>query len=486
MKNLRTALITIIAAVFAMVGMTIGVMADETTELSSMTIYAVDSTGSKTEVPMSFEQSVYEYDITVMSDVESIEIEAEVADSSSNWSVEKAGVNTLMDTGVNYTSVIVTSSTGSTNRYVINTTKLTSDEEETYEGEGTVTATEGEDTIKVGKKEYSIATSFDESEIPEGFVEDVATYNDKEYPCIKGGEKDLTAFYLLNEDNSGFFIYDGEDFYKMNNIKIKSRMYTVVKPEEVESFLENYEKETVTIIDQEVKAWVLDAEEGMYLVYAMNWNGDTNLYSYDDQEKCFQRYLTSANADSQISAANIAYENQVEKYNSLVDKYNLIIKIICGLAIVIIILIFIIINSKINKKAKKIISEDNSNEDPEEEPNENVQEEPKEKVKKSIFASKPVGRPYGDQVTFGTEDEEKEGFYGGELEEEDDIFIDITDEEDFEVQLDEPDEITAESEDAIVEEIEESLKETLKSMLPEEDSDEDSQDEDDFEFIELD
>ena len=33
-------------------------------------------------------------------------------------------------------------------------------------------------------------------------------------------------------------------------------------------------------------------DEGMYLVYAMNWNGDTNLYSYDDNEKCLQRYLS--------------------------------------------------------------------------------------------------------------------------------------------------------------------------------------------------
>lgn len=513
MKNLRTSIFMVILVAVMMMGMSINVIADETTQLSSLKVYAIDDTGAKTEVPFEFDQETLKYDITVLSNVTSIEIVGETADSTSTYVVEKDGINTVMDVGRNYTSVLVTSATGATGRYEINTTRLTPEEEETYEApEGSekpdAPATEGDEKVKVGKKKYSIATDFDEAKIPEGFVKDKATYNDKEYPCIKGEVKELTAFYLVGEETEGFFIYEEEEFYQMNNIKIKSRMYTVVNPTETEGFLDSYDKKKVTIIDQEVKAWVLDAEEGMYLVYAMNWNGDTGLYCYDDQEKCFQRYLTSANADSQMQAANTAYENQVKKYNKLVDKYNLIIKILCGLGIVIVILIFVIINMKINKKEKKIKSENNKSKDQPEEIEEETEEvsedyedeipydfvpAKEEKQKKKLFAGKSVARPYGDEVTFGTDKEEKEGFYGGEEEDEDDIFIDITDDDDFDIKIEDVEEEVKEVkiDDIVIEEVQiedvkniepvkeveiDDLKETLKSMLPDDS-------EDDFDLV---
>lgn len=434
MRNLKKVLIMVIALTVMSLGLAVNVMADETTQLSSMTIYAVDANGSKTTVPMAFDSEVYEYDITIMSDAVEIDIEAEVADSSSTWVVEKDGINTKMDEGTNFTAVTVTSATGETATYKINTTKLTAEEEATYEGEAGKNA-EGSKTVKVGKKEYTIATSIPEGAIPEGFEEDVATYEETEYPCIKGDRKELTAFYLFNEETNGFFIYDGAGFYEMNNIMIKSRMYTVVQPAEVDGFLDAYQKEKVTIIDQEVKAWVLDAEEGMYLVYAMNWDGETSLYCYDDKEKCFQRYLTSANSQSQMEAANSAYENLLKKYNKLVDKYNLLIKVICGLAVLIVVLIFVIINLAITKKTKKLVKQQR------EEKRQGVEEE-----SQILFAGK-------------TED-------------------DVEDVEDATEEKDE--------EEIQLAEIEENLKETLKSMLPSEDEEEETEDDVDFEFIDLD
>ena len=114
-------------------------------------------------------------------------------------------------------------------------------------------------------------------------------------------------------------------------------MYTVVNPSEKASCLKKYTKKQITVIDQEVNAWVLNEEEGLYLLYAMNWNGDTNLYCYDDNEKCFQRYIAEDDVNTQIEAANKAYNNVKNKYNTLVSKYNMLLKIACGLVIVIII-----------------------------------------------------------------------------------------------------------------------------------------------------
>lgn len=359
MKKLKSMLVMLLTLTM-MFTAAISVNADTTTDLKSMTVYAVDAAGNKTVLPMEFNSTTYSYDLTVMSTAVSISIDAATADAASTWSVIKDGINTKMDTGKNLTEVEVKSAAGTVQKYVLNTTKLTEAEEATYKAPEVntddTTPSADDTTVMVGKKEMKIASSFDKNLIPEGFKKDKAEYDGKSYACIKGEVKELTAFYLYNDEVKDFYIYNAENnkFYLMDNIKIKSRMYTIVNTGEPGGFLKNYQKKEITIIDRTVKAWALDEEEGMYLVYAMNWNGDTSLYCYDDNEKCFQRYLVSANADTQTEAANKAYENLQKKYNNLVDKYNIMLKVLCGLAILIVILIFVIINLAITKKEKRL------------------------------------------------------------------------------------------------------------------------------------
>lgn len=574
MKKIRNLIMMAVAVSTMMAAMIFTVSADDTTDLSDMKVYGLDASGNKTEVPMSFSATTYEYDLTVKSDVVSIEIEADTKDSTSTWEVEKLGINTRMDTGMNKTVVAVTSSAGAVQKYTLNTKKLTTAEEATYQepeaDEGGSTAKNADDTsVKVGKKTMKISSSFSKDKIPEGFKKATQKYKGKKYACIKGEVKEITAFYLYGNNNEGFYIYDEaqDKFYAMNNIQIKSRMYTIVQPEETDGIVEAYKQKNVTIIDQKVKAWVLDEEEGMYLVYAMNWNGDTNLYCYDDNEKCFQRYLTSSDANRQSEAAAKAYNKLQKDYNKLVDKYNVLIKILCGLVIFIIVLIFVIINLALNKKEKKIKRSNKYMEDTEspedgqelskaerkaakkeakqakkeakkkqeyeqdeddidsgiaiedEEPQsdkpgknptetvreaENLEEaieievveealkedvplmdleekeaeslpteqeeEAEQTPKKKSLRKSAKAVPYGDEPTFGTDKESESGFYGGEIEEEDEVFIDIIDD--------------GYDEDLESEPSEEDLKATMKSLLPDEQND-DEDDDDDFEFIDL-
>ena len=57
------------------------------------------------------------------------------ADSTSKAVVEKEWANTKMDTGKNLTEVSVTSTSGTVQKYTLNTTKLTADEDESYKAE---------------------------------------------------------------------------------------------------------------------------------------------------------------------------------------------------------------------------------------------------------------------------------------------------------------------------------------------------------------
>ena len=111
-------------------------------------------------------------------------------------------------------------------------------------------------------------------------------------------------------------------------------------------------------------------------------------------------------------------------------------------------------------------------------------------MKKREFSKNYDG--YGDEPTFGTDKESTEGFYGGEVNAEDEVLVDLS--EDDGPALAEPIEEMAEQREIVdtaeidVDSLSEpdDLKSTLKSMLQSEDDDDDIDEDDDFEFIDLD
>ena len=584
MKSLKRLLIAMIALTFVFASAQVSVKAASDTDLKSMQVYSVDTAGAKKQLKFNFKPTTYKYDFIVKSNCVRIEILVTTKNPASSAVVDKEAVNTRMDTGKNKTTVTVTATNGAKQVYTLKTKKCTPAEDSQYKEGGKAAKKSSSDKKKVSKKsakvemngkEYKI-TSFSKKDIPRGFVKTTASYNGKKYDAIKGKEKDLTAFYLNGPDGEGFCIYDkdAKKFYIMNNVKVKSRMYTIVEPENPDDILKNYEKKTIKIDGQKVKAWILDDEKGMFFVYAMNWDGETSLYTYDDQEKCMQRYLIDNDVNSQIEAANQAYDNMKDRKNALTKKYNIFRYIIIGMAVLIIILIFLLIHSKLNKKEKKIKAEEfvtagmgedkvdkkNKKADKEETdendidavpvdeddidavpldtpdeddidaveteddilnlddddiddvPDENIEvdadeiqiepaedfidetpvQEPVEEThkKKRDFSKRHEG--YGDEPTFGTDKESTEGFYGGEIHSEDEVLVDIT--EDDGPELADPIENMADKREIVdTAEIDvdslsepEDLKSTLKSMLQSDDEEDEPDEDNDFEFIDLD
>lgn len=369
MKSLKRLLIAMIALTFVFASAQVSVKAASDTDLKSMQVYSVDTAGAKKQLKFNFKPTTYKYDFIVKSNCVRIEILVTTNNPASTAVVDKEAVNTRMDTGKNKTTVTVTATNGAKQVYTLKTKKCTPAEDSQYkEGGKAAKKSSSPEKKKVSKKsakvemngkEYKI-TSFSKKDIPRGFVKTTASYNGKKYDAIKGKEKDLTAFYLTGPDGEGFCIYDkdAKKFYIMNNVKVKSRMYTIVEPENPDDILKNYEKKTIKIDGQKVKAWILDDEKEMFFVYAMNWDGETSLYTYDDIEKCMQRYLIDNDVNSQIEAANQAYDNMKDRKNALTKKYNIFRYIIIGMAVLIIILIFLLIHSKLNKKEKKIKAEE--------------------------------------------------------------------------------------------------------------------------------
>lgn len=354
------------------------VKADEAT-LSELRVEAQNLAGERTDVKLTpeFSADVTEYKATVANDTIKLVLTPTTTEEDARCKTEWEA----LDVGDNKTYITVTAADGTKTKYTISTRRMTEEEEATYKPEKEKTSDE-KVTVKVAKKEMTISSAFKESDIPEGFVKTKAEYDGKEFVAIKGEKKNIVAFWLKpvagdtedalaeteeatdaaeeSETEGAFYIYNEEagNFYKMSNIYVKSRMYTIVNVSEPDSFLDDYETSNIDMVGENVKAWVLDAANSLYLVYAMNWDGNTSLYCYDDIEKCFQRYIIDSAAATQVEAANEAINTLQDKNNELIKKYNesngTKWKIIAVLLILIVILFFVVLNLALSLESRKI------------------------------------------------------------------------------------------------------------------------------------
>ena len=499
MKKVKVLFLFAIAMTISIAG-AVGVSASPT-DLSSLTIYGVDAAGTKTEVPVDFSSTVYSYDITVKSNVEKLELEYTPEDSTSTAEIVNEAYNTKMDTGEgNKTQVKVTASDGTSALYTINTKKLTPEEDATYDETAAAKPKGKEVSVKVGKRTLKVSKTIP-SEIPKGFEKSTYKYKGKKYECIvKGDAEKLVALYLHNSKVQGFYVYneDADTFYELKNVEIASRMYTIVNVDDTAKILKNYEKKSIDIGNVKAKVWALNEDEDLYLVYAMNWDEEVNLYCYDAREHDFQRYPVSEDTYSQKEAAEVAYTNLQTNRNQLAKKYNMLLKIIGGLTI----LIAESDEDENQTSDKKLTKEEKKAEKlrkKEEKKKAKKQKDKDELLEDELLEDLPNA---ADQFEFEEEEQtEKEQPADAEEEipeetaaqEQNRVSETVEEPENSKDHAadskpgeeSEPEQENKEENSANVQkETEEDLRETLKAMLPEEDDDDD--DDDDFEFIELD
>ncbi len=120
------------------------------------------------------------------------------------------------------------------------------------------------------------------------------------------------------------------------------RIRITALPDQVEP-PKGFVEKTVRIGDTEVSSWFSEAdkESNYCLLYGMNEDGEPGFYCYDVKEKTIQRYFTAGSADPEITKDE--YDALGQKYNDLVDDYNLIKYLLFGCAVVAVILLIALI-----------------------------------------------------------------------------------------------------------------------------------------------
>ena len=342
------------------------VIASKNNNLASMTVAAVRADGSSYNVPLSpeFSKDVTKYNISVEEGVTDLVVAAKTEDSKAKIYVQWAN----LDPGDNTTKIIVTAEDGSKKEYVIYTKVPVPETTTPAPVEPIVTVIDG--------IEYFVENVNDAVVLPEGFEAVDYDYNGKTVVVGKGVAKDLIVMYLTNGtgEAGSLFIYDeaSKSFYPMVNVAMSQKLYTIVKAPADLVLPDGFKDSVVTIDGVEFNGWQSAEIEGVYLVYAMNWNGKSGLYFYDTDEQQMIKYFdvsveagvglddyNSLVAENESLKADISKLENTEDENDTAKEqmYKYIIYIAIA---VIVILIGVIIVLALKKKKDDIEEEDNN------------------------------------------------------------------------------------------------------------------------------
>lgn len=278
------------------------------------------------------------------------EVDANTTDLVVNAVAANAGAHVTLQgekglkAGENQVVVKVTAEDGQTvKNYTIKVTKPEGGDTvaPTNENGETKEAEFGSTKVTVNGTEYSIATSFDESTLPEGFESSTYSYKGTEVLAGKGLEKDLLLLYLKDAGgNGGFFIYnEGADSWsQFVQVETSSKVIVVIPIDSDAQIPQGFKERQVDIDGVRVTGWVAETEaEPEYCVfYAMNWDGEKGFYRYDLKEKTIQRYFATGVSGDE-------YTKLTQTYNSLTKDYRIQFYLLIAVSVVALLLLVVVI-----------------------------------------------------------------------------------------------------------------------------------------------
>lgn len=288
-----------------------------------------------------FSAAVDQYTTEVDANTSDLVVNAVAANAEANVALEgdkglKAGENKVV--------VKVTAEDGQTiKNYTITVKKPEGGEtvRPTNENGETKEAEFADVKVTVNGTEYNIATSFDETSLPEGFEAATYSYKGTDVMSGKGLEKDLLLLYLKDAGgNGGFFVYNdkSDSWSQFVQVETSSKAIVIIPLDTDTKVPEGFTERSVDIDGVRVTGWVAktEAEPEYCVFYAMNWNGEKEFYRYDLKEKTIQRYFASGVSGDE-------YTKLAKTYEALRKDYSMQFYILIAVSVMALVLLVIVI-----------------------------------------------------------------------------------------------------------------------------------------------
>lgn len=289
------------------------------------------------------------YSMQVDEDVTSVVVSAAAADSKASTTV--SGADSIKK-GRNTVKITVTAENGAVKVYTISV----------QAGEDV-----GDASVTIDGKKYDFVMSEDNLEIPEGYTAGTTKYKDWDVLSFESPNKKVTIVCLKDEESENhWFIMDAEKdvFIPYQEYSSQYNRYIIMDAPKGVEIPEGFRETTVKIGENKVKAYqsseISDAD--LYLVYAINIEGEEGFYEYDAKEQAFLRYVPMTVTEEVIVQAtpSQATPTSVPVKESTPEspfRNPVVLGIIIGLTLILIIVIvcLVIFAGRINRQNKELL-----------------------------------------------------------------------------------------------------------------------------------
>lgn len=303
---------------------------------------------------------------------------------------------------------------------------------ETDEEGDSPAAAAGDMQVDVAGVTYTLTDDFADADIPNGYARTQRTLDGTERQMVENDSASICLGYMKDAEGTGaFFLYLEEtaSFAPYAEISISDTSSIVVLSDASEVSLPNrYQEAKLSLNEKEFPVWQDTEKEGMYLIYALNNNGEAGFYQYDSVEGTYQRFEPGTSAAVEEEAPDTS--SILGKVINFVKGHLSLVLIAVGAAAVLGLLILIILAVKLHNRNAELdeLYDEYGIDEEEEEVKPSKKELKKEAKKEAKKESKKSRKQKVEEPDFEEEDFE-EDFEEADFEE---ASADAGFEEDFE------------------------------------------------------
>ncbi len=279
---------------------------------SSVTVTVVDNKSdnadlsalkvSKGTLSPAFNKNTTKYKVLVGNTVKSCTITASAADKDAKVAIAP-NVSTLT-VGDNTRTITVTAPSGKTKVYTVVISRSaaeTSSMENPSSDTSSETSSDEPETptnpleVTIGEDTFMVLSNTSGKEIPAGFTEGTALYNDKTVATAKSEDGKFELYFLKNLESGtvDYYTYhkEADEFSLLSYFTVSNKMYIILK-EGTKDTVKGYYKTNINLGNTSVEAYTSTNEKlsDFYVIYCLT-EGKYGYYRFDMLETTIQRAL---------------------------------------------------------------------------------------------------------------------------------------------------------------------------------------------------
>lgn len=271
-------------------------------------------TVSKGELKPKFDAEKKDYTVTVPYETTSIKIEAKTKDVDAKVSVSALPELAIGD---NKFEIEVIAEDGTPALYTVTVTR------EDSELAGV--------TVEIDGTTYTVAYDPTKLSVPAGYKPKTVAYGDKQILVFVAPKDVVQIAYLTNEGKGAWFVYNAQNksFSEFLSANVAAATFVVLTPSEDVKVPEGFLPFDLKVGEQTWPVYKADNSEkdGIWLVYAMNADGESGFYFYDSKLATFSSYYepikdkkaeeAAAKELSNIQSLLVEAENKADKMETM-------------------------------------------------------------------------------------------------------------------------------------------------------------------------